>query len=163
MIVWRRIGRDNGYGELILEWKSHWSLHRQCNSDETNTTTQYTNQWFSSSNIYKGMKNRTENRRKRESKIKKQGAGPPPTQIPWIIWLFLTTRMDHMVGLFWSLLSKGVYSCFTSMYLECARGLVWPLSLWRYRLLGISSALGGLSPWLNGPTLGDCPPFSCRE
>ena len=45
------------------------------------------------------------------------------------------------------------------MYLECARGLACPPSLWRYRLLGFSSASGGLSPCLKGSTLGDCLPF----
>ena len=34
--------------------------------------------------------------------------------------------------------------------LECARGLDRPLSLWRYRFPGFSTASGGLSPCLNG-------------
>ena len=35
--------------------------------------------------------------------------------------------------------------------------------LWRYRFPGFSPALGGISPCLNGSTLGHCLPFPCGE
>ena len=51
--------------------------------------------------------------------------------------------------------------------LECiwnaSTGLAYRPSLLRYWLPGFSSASGGLSPWLNGSTLGDCLPFPYRE
>ena len=47
------------------------------------------------------------------------------------------------------------------MYLECTHSLACPSSLWRYWLPGLSSASGGLSPWLNGSTLGGYSTFEC--
>ena len=37
---------------------------------------------------------------KQKEKQKKESGSGSPTQLPWTIWLPLTTCMDHMVGIF---------------------------------------------------------------
>ena len=41
---------------------------------------------------------------------------------------------------------RSCYSCFAWMYVECVRDLACRPSLWRYRIPGLSSESGGLSP-----------------
>ena len=42
--------------------------------------------------------NEEQNRKKKKEKKIEIGSGPP-AQLPWTIWLLLTTRMDNTVGL----------------------------------------------------------------
>ena len=84
--------------------------------------------------------------------------GPGPTnepKFPYPIYIYINARIRELCGV-----RKGQVAC--SRVIVAVRECIWNAASVSLVLPGFSAS-GGLSPLLNGSTLGDCLPFTFGE